>query len=53
MKALLFIGTTTGTIYSAMRWDLFGYLVFGLFLTGGAFLIFISIYRHLAANRYL
>ena len=53
MKPLLFIGTTTGTIYSSMRWEAVGYLALGLFIAGAAFAVFYSAYRHLVANRIL
>lgn len=53
MKPLLFIGTTTATIYSSMRWEIVGFAAIGLFATGAAFVIFYSIYRHLSANRLL
>jgi hypothetical protein len=53
MKALLFVGITTGAVYASLRWDIVAYCGIGLLLTGGALVIFYSLYRHLAANRLL
>lgn len=53
MKALLFIGTITTTIYGSLRFDAVFYIAVGLFILGIAFAVFYSIYRHLSANRLL
>jgi hypothetical protein len=52
MKPLLFIGTTTATIYGSLRCEAVFYLTLGLFILGVVFAVFYSAYRHLSANRY-
>jgi hypothetical protein len=53
MKSLLFIGTTTATIYGSLCCDAVFYITLGMFIAGIAFAVFYSIYRHLVAARLL
>lgn len=52
MKALIFISQPLAMIGASVIFDWIAYILFGLFLFGSFALVFISLYRHLAANRY-
>lgn len=52
MKILPFLILTSAALYSSMRWDLVANILIGAFATGALSMIYISIYRHLRANRY-
>ena len=52
MKAMCFVAIITAALYASDRWEPIGLAIIGLFSFAAAFLIFYSLYRHLAASRF-
>lgn len=53
MKLLAMPATIIALLYGAQHSDIIAYAILALFLLSSSFLIFYSLYRHLAANRLL